>query len=79
MIALAGILNYQAGKKSNIDISSQPRWPLDEEAPFMKGAGLIYEKILLVKSEPNVWSIDQQKRAGAKGTLWDGVRNYGSC
>ena len=41
MIALAGILNYQAGKKSNIDISSQPRWQLDEKAPFMKGAGLI--------------------------------------
>ena len=41
MIALAGILNYQAGKKSNIDISSQARWPLDEKAPFMKGAGLI--------------------------------------
>ena len=30
----------------------------------------------LVKSEPNVWSIDQQKNAGAKGVAWDGVRNY---
>jgi predicted RNA-binding protein with PUA-like domain len=30
----------------------------------------------LVKSEPDVWSIDQQKEAGAKGTMWDGVRNY---
>ena len=30
----------------------------------------------LVKSEPNVWSIDQQKKSGAKGTVWDGVRNY---
>ena len=30
----------------------------------------------LVKSEPNVWSIDQQKDIGAKGTAWDGVRNY---
>jgi predicted RNA-binding protein with PUA-like domain len=29
-----------------------------------------------MKSEPNVWSIDQQKKAGAKGTSWDGVRNY---
>jgi|TARA_B110000438_G_scaffold298084_1_gene345610 predicted RNA-binding protein with PUA-like domain len=29
-----------------------------------------------MKSEPNVWSIDQQKRAGAKGVAWDGVRNY---
>jgi len=30
----------------------------------------------LIKSEPNVWSINQQKKAGAKGTTWDGVRNY---
>ena len=30
----------------------------------------------LIKSEPNVWSIDQQKKAGAKGVAWDGVRNY---
>ena len=30
----------------------------------------------LLKSEPNVWSIDQQKKTGAKGTVWDGVRNY---
>jgi len=30
----------------------------------------------LMKSEPNVWSINQQKKAGAKGASWDGVRNY---
>ena len=30
----------------------------------------------LLKSEPNVWSIDQQIVAGAKGADWDGVRNY---
>ena len=30
----------------------------------------------LLKSEPNVWSIEQQIKAGAKGTIWDGVRNY---
>ena len=30
----------------------------------------------LMKSEPNVWSIEQQKKVGAKGTTWDGVRNY---
>ena len=30
----------------------------------------------LIKSEPYVWSIDQQKKAGTKGTPWDGVRNY---
>ena len=30
----------------------------------------------LLKSEPNVWSIDQQKNSGKKGVVWDGVRNY---
>ena len=30
----------------------------------------------LLKSEPDVWSLDQQKRAGPKGATWDGVRNY---
>ena len=30
----------------------------------------------LLKSEPSTWSIDQQKKAGTKGTTWDGVRNY---
>ena len=30
----------------------------------------------LLKSEPNVWSIEQQKKAGIKGASWDGVRNY---
>ena len=30
----------------------------------------------LMKSEPGVWSIDEQKKAGAKGVAWDGVRNY---
>ena len=27
----------------------------------------------LMKSEPNVWSIKQQKIAGFKGADWDGV------
>ena len=30
----------------------------------------------LLKSEPDVWSIEQQKKAGIKGASWDGVRNY---
>tara|TARA_B100001540_G_scaffold207748_1_gene183006 strand:+ start:32 stop:451 length:420 start_codon:yes stop_codon:yes gene_type:complete len=30
----------------------------------------------LLKSEPDVWSIDQQKKAGLKGADWDGVRNF---
>ena len=30
----------------------------------------------LLKSEPDVWSIDQQIKSGLKGSMWDGVRNY---
>ena len=30
----------------------------------------------LVKSEPSVWSFNDQKKSGSKGTVWDGVRNY---
>ncbi len=30
----------------------------------------------LYKSEPDVWSWQQQVEAGAKGTYWNGVRNH---
>ena len=30
----------------------------------------------LLKSEPDVWSINQQIKVGNKGVIWDGVRNY---
>tara|TARA_B100001113_G_scaffold211581_2_gene173604 strand:+ start:567 stop:989 length:423 start_codon:yes stop_codon:yes gene_type:complete len=30
----------------------------------------------LLKSEPDVWSLNNQKKAGSKGATWDGVRNY---
>ena len=33
-------------------------------------------KYWLLKSEPDVWSLNQQKKAGIKGATWDGVRNY---
>ena len=33
-------------------------------------------KYWLLKSEPDVWSIEQQEKAGKKGSAWDGVRNY---
>ena len=29
-----------------------------------------------MKSEPNIWSIEQQQKIGHKGSTWDGVRNY---
>ena len=33
-------------------------------------------KYWLLKSEPDVWSIDKQIKSGEKGADWDGVRNY---
>ena len=33
-------------------------------------------KYWLLKSEPNVWSFNQQIKSGKKGSIWDGVRNY---
>ena len=33
-------------------------------------------KYWLLKSEPDVWSLDQQIKSGIKGSMWDGVRNY---
>ena len=33
-------------------------------------------KYWLMKSEPDVWSIEQQIKAGVRGASWDGVRNY---
>ena len=30
----------------------------------------------LLKSEPTGWSIEMQKKAGSKGAIWDGVRNF---
>ena len=30
----------------------------------------------LLKSEPDVWSLEEQIKIGLKGCVWDGVRNY---
>jgi predicted RNA-binding protein with PUA-like domain len=30
----------------------------------------------LIKSEPGVWSFDQQLKGGAKGEAWTGIRNH---
>lgn len=38
-----------------------------------RGPGRAY---WLVKSEPEKWSWDDQVKAGAKGTVWDGVKNH---
>ena len=33
-------------------------------------------KYWLLKSEPDVWSIDEQKKVSNGISIWDGVRNY---
>ena len=70
MIAWAGIKRFKKILIDNLDISAKSRWPLDEKAPYMKGPGLkTVMNYWLIKSEPDVWSIDQQKKAGIKGAV----------
>ena len=40
MIAWAGIKRFKKNLTDNIDISARSRWPLDKNAPYMKGPGL---------------------------------------
>jgi len=40
MIAWAGIERYKKKLIDNINFTAKPRWPLDEHAPFLKGAGV---------------------------------------
>ena len=40
MIAWAGIKRFKKKLTNNLNISARSRWPLDENAPYMKGPGL---------------------------------------
>ena len=40
MIAWAGIQRLKKNMIDNVNISAKSRWPLDEDAPYMKGPGL---------------------------------------
>ena len=40
MIAWAGIQRFKKNLTDNINISARSRWPLDKNAPYMKGPGL---------------------------------------
>ena len=40
MIAWAGIKRFKKNLTNNINISAKSRWPLDKNAPYMKGPGL---------------------------------------
>ena len=40
MIAWAGIEKFRLGYRDKTNFSARARWPLDEKAPFLKGAGV---------------------------------------
>ena len=40
MIAWAGIQRFKKNLIDNVDVSAKSRWPLDKNAPYMKGPGL---------------------------------------
>lgn len=40
MIAWAGIERFRLGETSDFDFAPRPRWPLDEQAPRLSGAGV---------------------------------------
>ncbi len=41
MIAMVGLEKFKIKKFNNLDYPAKPRWPLDENALFLKGAGVI--------------------------------------
>ena len=40
MIAMVGLEKYKLKQFSNLEFPAKPRWPLDEKAAFLKGAGV---------------------------------------
>ena len=40
MIAMVGLEKFKINQFSKLDHPAKPRWPLDEEAAFLKGAGV---------------------------------------
>ena len=41
MIAMVGLEKYKLKLFDKLDHPAKPRWPLDEDAAFLKGAGVI--------------------------------------
>ena len=40
MIAMVGLEKFKLKQFDNLDHAAKPRWPLDEKAAFLKGAGV---------------------------------------
>ena len=40
MVAMVGLERFKLSQFNELDHPAKPRWPLDEDAPFLKGAGV---------------------------------------
>ena len=40
MIAVVGLEKFKLNQFNKLDYPAKPRWPLDDKAPFLKGAGV---------------------------------------
>ena len=40
MIAMVGLEKFKLKQFDNLDYPAKPRWPLDENATFLKGSGV---------------------------------------
>ena len=40
MIAMVGLEKFKLKQFSKLDHPAKPRWPLDEDAAFLKGSGV---------------------------------------
>ena len=40
MIAMVGLEKFKLKQFNNLDYPAKPRWPLDEKAVYLKGAGV---------------------------------------
>ena len=77
MIAMVGLEKFKLKQFNKLDYPAKPRWALDEDAAFLKGAGVrLYDKIIGYSNLSPMYGPLNNKKAGIKGAPWDGVRNF---
>ena len=63
----------EGGHKPKLEVASMAKNPTSKRPP---PAPIVSTGYWLLKSEPDVFSWEDQKARGAKGEPWTGVRNY---
>ena len=77
MIAWAGIQRYKKKLFDNKNNFVRSRWPLDKNAPFLKGPGFKnLMKYWLSKLNQRNGLGKIKSKCNKKGSVWDGVRNF---